>query len=153
MFGFLFGVLCLFGLYHFLTHDGMFRNGFGSRHRGRLHRHFFLRRLFSRLDTSPGQERAIEGAVSDLEDEWRKIRQDKEALHEEVATIMREETLDSVRLQAALSSREGALAGLRSAAVKALSQVHEALDPYQRRRLSEMLVSGFGHGCRRGRFS
>ena len=150
MFGFLFGVLCLFALYHFLKRDGVFRHGFGFRHGG-FCRRFALRRLFARLDTSPGQERTIEGALSDFGDECHKLRQDKHALHEALAAAMREDSVEAAQLTSLLSQHEGAFAKLQDAGIKAFTQVHDALDPYQRRRLAELLTSNMGHHCgRRG---
>ena len=147
MFGFIFGVLCVVGLYHYLKHGSMWRRGCGMRGYRGFGRRMVLGRFFSRLDTSPGQERAIEGALSDLEDEWRKIRQGKRELREDLAAVMREETVDASRLEAALSKHQGAIAGMRSAGIAAFTRVHEILDPYQRRRLAELLVSGGRHGC------
>jgi len=150
MFGFIVGVLSVVGLYHYLKHGGLWRRGAGRHGCRGLGRRMLLGRFFSRLETSPGQERAIEGALSDLEDEWRKIRQGKRELREDLAAVMREESVDASRMDAALSKHQGAIVGLRSAGIAAFTRVHEALDPQQRRRLADLLVSGGGHGCGRG---
>src|SRR5688572_7868053 len=71
MLGIIIGTLCLVGFIAVwrrrFSRGYCYRYGhaFGSgRHFGR--RHFGLYRLFEELDTSPGQEKAIRGAVAEL---------------------------------------------------------------------------------------
>ena len=80
MFGFVFGVLCLIGFVSVLRRRGWRRSGYGYGWHGHgWHGHgrgwqgrgwrgggWMMYRAFEALDTSPGQEKAIRGALSEL---------------------------------------------------------------------------------------
>lgn len=139
MIGFLFGTLCLFGLYHVLRHDGGLPWRRRHRRGGGLHRRFFMQRLFARLETTPAQERVISAAISDVEEEFKSLRNHKERVRDELSSALREESLPSERLETIFGDHEGAISAAKASVAKALSDVHGALEPYQRRLLAQLL--------------
>jgi hypothetical protein len=157
MIGFLIGAVCLVGLIKVLRHGrgygrcgGGWGGHYGHHHGGYGYRggggpRFFLRMLFERLDTTPGQEKVI---VAELEHLWER----KRALGDEfvqtrrdVARAMRGELFDEVALSEAFGRQDALLVELRAAASVALKTVHDALDERQRKLAADMLEGGFGH--------
>jgi Spy/CpxP family protein refolding chaperone len=152
MFGFLIGAACLGGLialgfhrprHHFGWHHGFGRHhGFGG---GRFQRdRFFLNAAFERLDTTPGQEKAIMAAISDLRDNARSVREKLRGSRGEVAAAFREEEFQEDRVRAAVERHTGDLVELTDTAAQTLAKIHEALDAEQRERLARWLESGRG---------
>jgi uncharacterized membrane protein len=160
MFGLLLGTACLVGLVWVLRggrrndpcSGGRFerdwRGGhdFGWRERGPrgFGRGMFLRWIFERLDTTPGQERVIRSAVDDFFDHAKGARRDVEATRSDVARAMAAESFDAEAMGEAFVKHDGALDDVRKAFVEALAKVHEVLDERQRARLSELIESGLG---------
>jgi len=152
MFGFVLGTACLVGLIWVLRgpgrhggcsrwgsprdreHEG--RRGFGGR--------VFMRWLFERLDTTPGQERVIRAAADDLTDSVHAARREVEASRSDVARALRSDSFDAEAMGEAFAKHDAALAALRRAAVESLSRAHEVLDEGQRKRLAELVESGMG---------
>ena len=68
MFGFLFGAACLGGLAALLFRRNHHHHGTcGHGHGGRFHRgRHFLYAAFERLDTTPGQEKAVTAAIDEF---------------------------------------------------------------------------------------
>lgn len=153
MFGILFGTLCLVGLvavvrrgrHHRYHHHGYgWRRGWGPRGA--------LNALLARLDTGPGQEKVILGAVEDFVERARASGRDVRSTRRELAEALRGEQLDEARIEQVFGRHDAAIAELRTAGVDAVRKVHGALDERQRKILSDIVDSGHGfwthgHAC------
>ncbi len=111
---------------------------------------FVLRALFSRLDTTPGQEKVIKEAFDELRTKARVVKDDARGMRGDLASAFRGESLDADTLGTAASRASGAVDAVRDAAIGALLKVHEALDERQRAIAADLLESGprFGRGWR-----
>ena len=157
MFGFLLGTACLVGRVWVLRSEhrrwgscggcGRFDHprghdrdsssrGFGGR--------MFLRFLFERLDTTPGQEKVIRASVEDLLERVHSARREVEASRKDVARALRAESFDAEAMGEAFAKHDAAMSELRGSAMDALAKVHEALDSRQRERLADLVESGLG---------
>jgi len=155
MFGFVFGTLCLVGFVSVLRRRGWRRYGgcggghFGGRHFGG--RHFGHRagwamyRAFEALDTSPGQEKAIRGALSELRRELFELRPELHAARSQVAQALGSERFDAPELEASFERQLTSLGRIGPVLSRTLGQIHEALDPDQRRRLARFIELGPGY--------
>ncbi|WP_394847594.1 periplasmic heavy metal sensor [Pendulispora brunnea] len=114
------------------------RGGFGPR--------FVLRGLFERLQTTPGQEKAIMQALDDLRAAGRGIREEMRGARSEVATAMRGESFDEVALGGATARVEHGIDTMRKAGIDAFAKIHGALDERQRAQLADWLERGPGFG-------
>lgn len=154
MFGFFVGTACLIGFVAVLRRRSWGRYGHWSHHRhGWGHRHGSgrwggagLYGLFHRLDTSPGQEKAIRAAVEELRDTMSRFTPELRASRSELANAMRSDVFDASALEGALDGHVVEARSLGSALLGTLGKVHEALDPDQRRRLARIIESG-PHAC------
>jgi uncharacterized membrane protein len=168
MFGFLFGFLCLVGLIVVLKRGRRGYRGCGRgwhhRRRGRRGRWaddadtsdagfegsggptFFLRWLFERLDTTPGQEKEIRAAVEELTAKRRELKREGRASRDDLAKLLRTETLDEEVLGAMYARHDERLRDLQKAFGDTLGRVHQALDPQQREELARLLERGRGFG-------
>lgn len=138
MFGFLFGTACLIGLI------AMIRRGGHGRWRHGYHRHGFgrrgiLNRLFSRLETSPSQEKLIVGAVEEVELAVRGLRPELDATRADIARVLTEEQFDEERLGAVFARHDDAVRQIQRAIAGALAKVHGALDHHQRAELATLV--------------
>lgn len=106
---------------------------------------WMLRRLFARLGTRPDQEQVLLADADALATEVRALRQDGQALREELAALLEAPALDPARLDAALAARLAALDQLRTRAAAALARFHAVLDDGQRRALGGLLRRGPAH--------
>jgi hypothetical protein len=155
MFGFLFGTLCLVGLiavlrggrYHRFRHFGHGRHG-GYGPRGAVNA------VLDRLDTAPGQEKVIMGAVDDFVERARASGREIRSTRKDLAEALRGEQLDEARLEQVFGRHDAAIAEVRAAGVDAVRKVHGALDERQRKILSDLVDSGMpfgfwarGHAC------
>ena len=118
--------------------------------RGGLGRNFFLRAAFERLDTSPGQEKAIRAALEELRVVARSVRADVASTRADIARAMRGDLLDEDALVDVSTRVTAAGEAMRAAAVGALVKVHAALDERQREALADLIESGPGFGGRAG---
>jgi Spy/CpxP family protein refolding chaperone len=111
---------------------------------------FWLRALFSRLDTTPGQEREIRAAIEDFTTNARSAKEGLKASREHVARAIAGESFDESALGDASSRVDTAATQVKDAFAGALKRIHAALDPKQRERLSELIANGpgFGRGFR-----
>ena len=149
MFGFLFGIACLGGLYMYLTREE--RGGRRlHRRRQRRMRRFGLRWLYDELDTSSNQEHVIEDALRELQREAEEMRGQLRTGRFELARAFREADLDPEALDKLSAPQQAALERLRTRAKRALTEVHAALDPRQRSLLADLLNEGPRHGGHRG---
>lgn len=146
MFGILIGTACLFGLVKVLRHGRFGHHGFG-RHRfgfgrGGFGPRMMLRGLFERLDTTPGQEKVIAGAIADLRAQAADAKSGLVGARRDVAEALRQESFDETLLGGALSRMDDAVDTMRKSALDAFGKVHSALDERQRRILADLIETG-----------
>ncbi len=100
---------------------------------------FGLRSLFARLQTTPGQEKAIKAALKELRAKGRAVKDDARGMRTDLAGALRGESLDAETLGTVASRASGAVDALRDAAIGAVLKVHDALDERQRGILADMI--------------
>ncbi|MGC4095427.1 MAG: periplasmic heavy metal sensor [Polyangiaceae bacterium] len=148
MFGFFFGAICLGGLAALLFkphHRFGHRRHCGPGWHGRFGRaRYGIDMAFDRLDTTPGQEKAILAALEDLGESARAMRSKLHGSRGEVAEALRAEHFDSERVNGVVARHAEDFATLGNAFTTTLAKIHEALDPEQRKRLARWLDSGSG---------
>jgi Spy/CpxP family protein refolding chaperone len=157
MFGFAFGLFCLWGLVRVLRHGrGYSSRGCGNRRgrwsRGRSWRgprSMFMNRLFEELDTTPGQEKEIRAAVEEVFDAGHKVKAGMHDIRRDVGEVFRSDELDASLMGDILSKQDDAVDEVRQAMAGGLARIHTALDPEQRARLARWLERG-SHFGRRG---
>lgn len=115
--------------------------GDGSWHARRGQR-WFLRGLFERLDTSPGQEKVILAAIEEVRQAGEAARGELRRTRSDVAQAVRSESFDETRLGEAFGRHDTELESMRKAVTGAMAKVHAALDDKQREVLAEMIESG-----------
>jgi Spy/CpxP family protein refolding chaperone len=165
MLGFIVGTLCLIGLikvlragrgwHHFGAGYGGCGHGYGSRGGwgggGGLGRRWLLRSLFERLETTPGQEKAILAALDELRGNRTVVHEELQATRADVARAVQGGLVDDGALEETFARHDRLLAQLRVSFVEALKKVTEALDERQRKQLAELLQGrGFFGGPRWG---
>lgn len=156
MLGFIIGTFCLIGLIRTLKAGrhggwghGWGHHGYGchpgdSAGRGRRRwrsKRAWLRYMFERLDTMPGQEKAILAIADQVGAMLREARSDWEKAREDMARALRAETLDQAALSDASTRLDEASQRLRETISSALGQLHELLDQRQREELADMLTA------------
>jgi hypothetical protein len=160
MFGFIFGTVCLIGLVHVLRrgrgwhgrwgyggygYDGCSRGPAGRGGFGGGPRRWFLRSIFERLDTTPGQEKAIMSALEELANERRVVREEAQQTRADLARAVAGGVVDDTTLEETFARHDRLLAQLRVPFVEALKKVTLALDERQRKELADMVQgSSFG---------
>ncbi|HEY6179947.1 MAG TPA: periplasmic heavy metal sensor [Kofleriaceae bacterium] len=123
-------------------------HGWHSRRHARAR--WMLHALFSRIDATPAQERAIVAEVEKLQDRLRAIKAGVHDARGDLAAALRGPVLDDAALGAALGRVDGATGEARSAVIGALRGVHAVLDDRQRSQVADLLDSrgswlrGFG---------
>ena len=110
----------------------------------------WLRAIFDKLDTTPGQEREIREAIEELQTVARDVRTTLFGSRESVAKALAGEVFDSSATDEASASIDAASARVKNALRDALGRVHAVLDAKQRERLGELLVNGPSWGRRAG---
>jgi Spy/CpxP family protein refolding chaperone len=116
-------------------HEGGWR-GVGPR--------WFLRSLFERLETTPGQEKAIVAALDELRENRRVIREEMHQTREDVARVVAGGLVDDGALEETFHRHDRLAAQLRVAFVEALRKVTEPLDEGQRKKVARFLEEGMG---------
>src|SRR5258708_38377333 len=96
MLGFLFGTMCLIGLVNVVRagsgcHGGRGRRGFGRR--------WLMRSLFERLDTTPGQEKAILGALDELRENRKMVGEELGQTRADLARSVQSGAIDDATLE------------------------------------------------------
>jgi hypothetical protein len=122
--------------------------GWGERG-GPFGRWFILRSLFSRLETTPSQEKVIKDAISELRATADRVRGDAKAARPEVANAIRAESFDETLFGEISHKIDEAAMAMRRAAIDAFAKVHAVLDERQKRTLAEIVESGPRFGWRR----
>ena len=153
MLGIIFGTICFIALLRVL---------FGWRHHGHWHRGyyghsrygargFFLRRLFRRLDTGPGQEKLMLGEAQQLKETVKQLRHEWNGIRGDLATIVRDEQFDRSKVDALFRKQDEVLGKLRVSLAESAERVHGALDGKQKQELASWVERGFGpshgYGC------
>jgi hypothetical protein len=114
-------------------------------------RSFWLRALFARLDTTPGQEREIRAAIEDLRDRARDAKSGLFESRENIGKAIAGETFDIGAFEAASARVDATSEKVKDALRSALEKIHVVLDPKQRERLAEIVSKGgFGGFGRSG---
>jgi Spy/CpxP family protein refolding chaperone len=146
MFGFIIGTVCLIGLVRVLRggrswHGRWGHGGYGygpiarSGGRGR----WFLRSIFERLETTPGQEKAIVSALDELRGNRGVLREEARQTREELARVVAGGLVDDASLEETFARHDRLLAQLRVSFVEALKRATEALDERQRKQVADLL--------------
>lgn len=146
MFGFIFGTACLVGLFYTLRGGRHWHHHRGGGRWGRAR----LRWLFERLETSPGQEKVIVKTVEEVTEAFAKVRDELGPSRAALGSALRGEQFDGAAVREMFARHDVAMDNLRRTVQGGLAQVHEALDPRQRRELADLLEHGFGYGWRGG---
>jgi Spy/CpxP family protein refolding chaperone len=155
MLGFFIGTACLIGMIGVIRRGRYHHHGFhghgpglgGGGHWGRGRRGFGwfgrrgLYRLFERLETTPGQEKVIMAALSDLKDHAKEARSGMRGTASEVAEALRADGFDEDSFSAIFDGHLSRIDTLRGELVKTAAKIHEALAPEQRDRLADFLES------------
>jgi hypothetical protein len=158
MFGFILGTVCLIALIKVLRRGRGWhgRWGYGGwGHRGYGHgygygpgpgyggpRRWFLRSMFERLETTPGQEKAILGALDELRGNRKVVYDEAQQTRADLARAVSSGLVDDATLEETFARHDRLLAQLRVAFVEALKKATEALDERQRKQVADMLEGG-----------
>jgi len=151
MFGFLIGTLSLIGLIKVVRRGGGW-NGHG-RHTGP--RRWMMRRLFERLDTTPGQEKVILEAVDQVEQNGRAARDAFFSGRADIGRAMRSEHFDTAAVNETFEKQQAAVDAFKKTVLENMQKIHEALTPEQRQAAGDLLEHGpralHGGDCGGGR--
>lgn len=126
------------------------RGGFGG-HRGGIGGSFWLRALYARLDTTPGQEREIRAAIEELRERARDAKSNLPEARENIGKAIAGETFDTSAFEAVSARFDATGEKLKDALSSALKRIHGVLDPKQRERLADIVSRGGFGGWGRGR--
>jgi Spy/CpxP family protein refolding chaperone len=154
MIGFIIGTVCLIGLVKVLRrgrgwHGRWGHGGYG--HSGRMGggaRRWFLRSILERLDTTPGQEKAIVAALDELRDNRALVRDEAEQTRADLARVVSGGLVDDAALEETFARHDRLLAQLRVAFVESLKKATEALDERQRKQVADLLQQSGRFGGR-----
>lgn len=155
MLGFIFGTVCLIGLVKVLRRGGGWHGhghwghhaygpaygpgaGFGGPRR------WFLRSLFERLETTPGQEKAIVAALDELRENRKVLRIEAEQTRGDLGRAVAGGLIDDSTLEETFARHDRQLAQLRVSFVEALKKITEVLDERQRKQIAGLLEGGLG---------
>ncbi|HJL15612.1 MAG TPA: Spy/CpxP family protein refolding chaperone [Sandaracinaceae bacterium LLY-WYZ-13_1] len=156
MLGFLIGFASLFGLIAMLKRGRGCGRGWHGHHHGPRRRHGgrggwrrggprrWLRFLYERLDTTPGQEKEIAAAVEGFVEQARSMKREARTSRDDVAKVLRDDGFDETTLGELFGRHDERVRDLQKAFADALGRVHQALDPEQRQRLAALIESGHG---------
>jgi hypothetical protein len=171
MLGFLLGTVCLIGLIkvargscHGYAGRGWGRcgDGYGGEdgggrgwhrggHRGRgFGPRFFLRSIFERLDTTPGQEKVIVQAVDELKGAFGGAKEKLKETRADFARVFRGEVVDEAALSDIFVKHDTLISETRRNAVEAVRKAHEALSEAQRGQVADFIERGRGGWGRGG---
>jgi Spy/CpxP family protein refolding chaperone len=127
------------------------RGGWGARWRGGgpfggprggIGKSFWLRAIFLRLDTTPGQEREIRAALEEMRERARDAKGGVPEAREGVARTIAGETFDVAAFEAVSARVDATSEKMKDAFSSALRRIHAVLDPKQRERLAELIAKG-----------
>jgi hypothetical protein len=98
-----------------------------------------MRWIFERLQTTPGQERAVVGALDQLRSNRTLVENELQQTRQDIAQAVRSGLVDDSALDETFARHDRLLAQLRVSFVEAAKTVVEALDERQRAELGAML--------------
>jgi Spy/CpxP family protein refolding chaperone len=143
MFGMLIGAACAVGLFSIARRARRARCGHGGYggygRRGFRRGGWALRSLFERLDTTPGQEKAIVSALEELRANRDALREEMAHSRGDLAQAVRGGLVDDSTLEESFARHDRLLARLRVSFVEATRKATEALDERQRKMLGDLL--------------
>lgn len=121
-------------------------------HHGAGRPRWMLRWLFQRLETTPGQEKAIMSAIEELRSNKDALRDEARQTRTDIADAVAGGLVDDHALDETFARHDRTLAKARVSVVEALKKTVEALDERQRKELASILRgrSWFGGGGRWG---
>jgi len=121
---------------------GGFRGGFGVR--------ALLRGLFERLDTTPGQEKAIMGAIEQLREAIGHAKDELRGSRKDFADAFRRGPIDEAAVADIFVRHDTVISETRRKVVEAVGHIYEALDDKQRNVVADLIEHGpgFGHHWR-----
>ena len=157
MLGFIFGTVCLIGLVKVIRGGRRWGYGGWNQDSGGGPRRWMLRRLFQRLDTTPGQEKVITETFDELQEKFRAVREQLMNGRGVFAKSVRGEHFDGESVRDQFEKQQGAFEELKKAAVAGAQKIHEALTPEQRAVAGDLIEfgprhAGYGGGCSGHRF-
>jgi hypothetical protein len=103
-----------------------------------------LRGLSYRIGATPGQEKVLGEAFENIRSAFSKIHDEKEKARKDFATAFQGEQFDHGPMKEAFTRHDGILEELQRTILVELSKVHEALNPEQRKQVSNLFEHGFG---------
>ncbi len=145
MLGMVIGTVCAIGLFSVARRRARARCGHGYGYGGGGPRRFgragrwILRSLFERLDTTPGQEKAIMSALQELRENRAAVREELEHSRGDLARAVRGGLIDDGTLEESFARHDRLLATTRVSFVEAVKKAVEALDERQRSTLADLL--------------
>jgi hypothetical protein len=116
--------------------------GWDSDWRGGSGRGWFLRSLFQRLETTPGQEKAIVAALEELRENRKVVREELRQTREDLGRVVGGGLIDDGSLEETFHRHDRLAAQLRVSFVEALKKVTETLDEGQRKKVARFLEGG-----------
>jgi Spy/CpxP family protein refolding chaperone len=139
MIGFILGAVAAVGIAKVVRarRRGMYRRGFGGP--GFSRRRWFLRSLFERLDTTPGQERVIVQVLDELSQNRKALREEFGRTRADLAQAVQGGLIEDSTLEDAFARHDRLAAQLRVAFVEAMKKLTEVLDEAQRKQVARML--------------
>ena len=145
MFGFIVGTLSLIGLVKVARWGRYGGGGWGRRgmHGGGWGR-WMMRRLFERLDTTPGQEKVVLQAADEAQRVMWQAREEMFRARSEYAKAMRGESFDNEAINSAFEKQQATVDELKKTLKERLQAIHEALNPQQRAVLADLIEFGPG---------
>jgi Spy/CpxP family protein refolding chaperone len=123
----------------------------GRGHGGGIGGSIWLRMLYARLDTTPGQEREIRAALEELRERARDAKSGMLETRENLGKSVAGEEFDTSAFEAVSARLDATSEKMKDAAASALKRIHGVLDVKQRERLAELVSKGaFGRWARGG---
>jgi len=121
---------------------GGFRGGWGFR--------AIVRGLFERLETTPGQEKAIVSAIEELREALGHAKGEMKGTRKDFADAFRRGPIDEAAVADIFVKHDTVISETRRKVVEAVGRIHEALDDKQRLEVADLLEHGpgFGHHWR-----
>lgn len=98
-----------------------------------------LGHVFRKLETTPGQEQVILSALYGVKSAAAQIKYDLKEARPQLADMMRSSEFDESFARGWMASRERALSDLKPEIIASLKQVHDVLDPEQRKKMGDLL--------------
>ena len=126
--------------HHHGWHGGWQRHGWGG---GNHRRRWMMNAMFSRIDATPAQERAIVGELDQLEHRVRAAKSGLRDARGDLAAAVRGQTLDDAALGGALGRLDATTGEVRAAVLDALRNIHALLDDRQREQVADILDNGW----------